>query len=76
MTELEKILNSLQPKKCRDPHGYINELCKRASAGTDLKLSILHMLNRIKDSLEIPETMKNVNVVMIPKPGISSLHDI
>ena len=76
MAELGKILNSLQTKKCQDPHGYINELCKRASAGSDLKLSILQMLNRTKDSLKIPETMKNVNVVIIPKPGISSLHDI
>ena len=26
LEELEKILNSLQTKKCRDPQGYINEL--------------------------------------------------
>ena len=69
MEELDKVLNSLQNKKCRDPQGFINELLKHASAGSDLKESILYILNKTKDSLEIPEIMTNVNIVMIPKPG-------
>ena len=35
MDELEKVLNSLQLKKCCDPHGYVNDLFKNASAGSD-----------------------------------------
>ena len=76
MIQLDKVLSSLQKKKCRDPQGYVNELFKSASAGSDLKLSILHMLNKMKDTLEIPEIMTNVNIVMIPKTGKQSLHNI
>ena len=76
LEELEKVLNSLQKNKCRDPQGLINEVFKCASAGSDLKQSILHMLNKIKDTLVIPESMTNVNVVMIPKQRKQVLHDI
>ena len=34
------------------------------------------MLNRMKDTLNIPDIMKNVNVVMIPKKGRLSLNNI
>ena len=73
MKELEKVLNSLQKKKCRDPQGFLNELFKNASAGTDLKQSLLDMLNKTKDTLVIPDIMTIVNIVMIPKPGKKSL---
>ena len=76
LEELEKVLNSLQKNKFRDPQGLMNEVCKHASAGSDLKQSILHMLNKIKDTLVIPEIMTNVNVVMIPIQGKQGLHDI
>ena len=73
MKELEKVLNSLQKRKCRDPQGFINELFKNASAGTDLKQSLLDMLNKTKDTLVIPDIMTIVNILMIPKPGKKSL---
>ena len=40
------------------------------------KQSILHKLNKIKDTLVIQESMTNVNVVMIPKQRKQVLHDI
>ena len=46
------------------------------SAGTALRNSLLHMLNTVKDKLEIPEWMKNVNIVIFPKPGKNSLHEV
>ena len=67
------MLNSLQKRKCRDPQGFINELFKNASAGTDLKQSLLDMLNKTKDTLVIPDIMTIVNILMIPKPGKKSL---
>ena len=76
LDDLDKTLKSLQKNKCRDPQGLVNELFKCASLGSDLKKSILHMLNKTKDTLDIPEVMTNVNIVMIPKPGAHSLHDI
>jgi hypothetical protein len=42
----------------------------------DFKKSILHMMNRTKYLLEIPEMMKDVNVVMTPKPKKTGLHNI
>ena len=56
-----------QKKKCRDPQGFVNEIFKHTSAGSDLKLSILYMINKTKDTLNIPEIMTNVNIVMITK---------
>ena len=76
LDDLDKIHKSLQSKKCRDPQGLANDLFKCASAGSDLKLSILHMLNKTKDTLDIPEVMTNVNIAIIPKAGTPSLHDI
>ena len=68
MQDLEKVLQQLKKKKCRDPQGYINELFQSGVAGYDLKKSILHMMNKTKDTLEVPDMVKTVNVVMIPKP--------
>ena len=76
MEELEQVLHSLQKNKCRDPHGFVNEVFKYASAGADLKLSLLYMLNKTKDTLVIPDIMKNVNIVMIPKQGKPDLQNI
>ena len=76
MKELNVMLKSLQKKKCRDPQGYINELFQNESAGIDLRKSLLHMLNKVKETLEIPECMTNVNIVMLPKPGKNSLHEV
>ena len=67
--EVESILKTLKNNRCRDPQGYINEIFKDGIAGDDLKKSIKHILNRIKDTLEISETLIEVNVSMIPKLG-------
>ena len=76
MTQLDKVLRSLKKKKCCDPQGYINELFQYDSIGYDLKQSLLTMLNKTKDILEIPDMMVDVNVVMIPKPGKPNQNDI
>ena len=76
LQDLDKVLQQLKKKKCRDPQGYINELFKSKAAGHDLKISILHIMNRAKYLLEVPDMMKDVNVVMIPKSGKQNLHNI
>ena len=45
-------------------------------AGKDLRISLLHILNNTKGPIIIPDMMKKVNVVMLPKPGKPSLHQI
>ena len=41
-----------------------------------MKQSLLHMLNKTKDTLIIPDIIKNVNVVMIPKQGKPDLQNM
>ena len=67
MQHLERVLKLLKRRKCRDPQGYLNELFKYEAAGSDLKKSLLHIMNKTKEQLEIPDMMKDVNVVLIPK---------
>ena len=74
--ELESVLRKLKRGRCRDPQGLINELFQDGVTGTDLKKSLLHILNKTKDTLEIPEMMKYVNVVMLPKPGKPGIHEL
>ena len=76
MKHLEEEMKILKKKKCRDPQGNVNELFKCEAAGSDLKKSILHMMNRTKARLEIPSMMMDVNVVMIPKPNKPNSHDL
>ena len=68
MQDKDKVLQELKKKKRCDPQGYINELFKNEAAGHDLKKSLLYMMNKAKYLLENPDMMKDVNVVMIPKP--------
>ena len=67
--EVEVILKSLKNNRCRDPQGYMIEIFKNGIARDDLKKSKKHILNKIKDTPKIPDTLKEVNVSMIPKLG-------
>ena len=49
MEQLETVLNYLKRNKSRDPFGYANKIFKIYVAGDDLKLSILLLVNGIKD---------------------------
>ena len=66
----------MKNKKCRDSTGLINELFKSEVAGSDFKLSLLSMLNKCKESLEIPKIMTHVNIALIPKAGKKNLINI
>ena len=76
MNEMEKAIKAMKNKKCRDSTGLINELFKPGVAGSDFKLSLLLMLNKCKESLEIPQMMTHVNIALIPKSGKKNLRDI
>ena len=74
--DLEKVLKTLKNGKCRDPTGLVNELLKPNVAGEDLIKSLLFMLNKAKETLHIPEMMKQVNIAMLPKPGKPGIHNL
>ena len=73
MEELENVLKHLKNDKSRDPDGLINELFKPEVIGEDLKLSLLLMVNKIKDQGRVPESLKKANISAIPKKKGSRL---
>ena len=51
--ELSKAISELKHGKCTDPHGFTREIFKRG--GKDLTLSILKMVNTIKNTKDCPQ---------------------
>ena len=73
MNDLEKALSCLKNNKSRDHAGYSNELFKSGIIGTDLKLSLLLMFNKLKAEKLIPCFMRYANITTVPKKGSLSL---
>ena len=69
LKDLERALAELKNNKSRDHAGYVNEVFKDGCIGTDLKKSLLVMLNKVKCQRLIPEFMKVTNLTTVPKKG-------
>ena len=67
LNDLDIVLHHLKKDASRDPHGYANEIFKPGVAGKDLKISILILMNKIKEQQYIPEAMKLCNISSIWK---------
>ena len=67
MADLDIVLKKLKNNKSRDPHGLVNELFKDETAGEDLKVAILHLMNRIKDEQIYPKCLELCNISSIWK---------
>ena len=65
--DLETVLKKLKNNKSRDPHGMVNEIFKPGVIGKDLQDSLLLLVNRIKDTVEIPKIMEYANITSIYK---------
>ena len=65
--DLEKVLKYLKNNKSRDPYGYINELFKNNSAGSDMKIAVLKLMNRIKTEQKYPQALEIANISAIYK---------
>ena len=65
--ELDKVLSTLKTGKARDPSGLNCNIFKKAVCGTDLKQSLLTLLNKTKNTLEIPKFFSNSNISSIWK---------
>ena len=48
MFQLEAVLKKLQEGKSRDPNGWIRDIFKNEVAGMKLKVSLLILMNKIK----------------------------
>ena len=62
MDQLEAVLSKLKKGKATDPIGLVNELFMLKNIGTDLKESLLMLLNKIKDQFKEPEFMQLANI--------------
>ena len=69
MEELEQGIQDMNKGKARDPRGLCSELFQLNVMGADLKLSLLKMVNCIKEEGVIPSIMRESIVTTIPKPG-------
>jgi hypothetical protein len=67
MTDLEDAIKSLKSGKCRDPEGIIREIFKEGIIGENLKLSILIMYNKVKETVKLPKFMRTTNMIAIYK---------
>ena len=45
----------------------MTELFKEDAIGEDLKLSILYMMNKMKDEMVVPESIRTVHITMLHK---------
>ena len=64
---LRVVLKSLKKNKSRDPHELINELFRPENIGSDIESSLLQLLNKTKETYELPEFMQYANIVSIYK---------
>ena len=74
--KLMTILGKLKNKKSRDPHGIINELFKPEFIGSDLFMSLFHLLSQVKSQLIIPDFMKYANIQTVPKARSKDKYDL
>ena len=63
--QLNRAIARMKTNKCRDPHGHVNELYK--NMGKDGLLSLLKLLNTIKEVLLIPASLNLSNISTIYK---------
>ena len=67
--ELDTAIKDLNVGRARDPAGLCAKISKSNVTGTDLKESLLDMLNMIKIEGHIPESMRKAIITTIQKPG-------
>ena len=67
MEDLIDVLKHLENGKCRDPEGYANKLFKEATAGSDLLLGVLKLMNMIKKKQEYPHCLEKYNIIALHK---------
>ena len=67
MKELDTDLQKLKTGISKDPDSYIYELFKENTIGSDLKQSLLLMMNKIKQQMRVPEALRNASITILHK---------
>ena len=66
-SQLDNVLKNLKKNKSRDPHGLINDLFKPGVIGSNLKDSLLLLVNDIKHCCQFPEFIQWANITSLYK---------
>ena len=74
MEELDNVLRKTKNGKTRDPEGLAREIFRPNIIGDDLKVSLVTLLNVIKEEGIIPQFMRRATISTIPKKNKSRLH--
>ena len=69
LNDLDKALAKLKMNKSRDFEGYTNEIFKDNIIGSNLKMSLLIMFNKLKEANHIPKFFNCANITTVPKKG-------
>jgi hypothetical protein len=69
MADLKRALKNLKNGKSKDFEGYINNILKMDVIRSDLKKSLLLMLNKLKKKKKIPMFLNFTNVTTVHKKG-------
>ena len=69
LKELDMALAKLKTNKSRDFEGLSNEIFKESIIGTNLKMSLLAMFNKLKQTNQIPKFFNCANITTVPKKG-------
>ena len=69
MEDLNTVLKDIKSNKSRDTEGLDRTIFKDTVIGSNLKESLLKLLNNIKTTKEIPAFMRRDTVTTIPKKG-------
>ena len=60
MDDLKEVVKHHENDKCRYSDGYLNELFKEDTAGTDWLLGVLKLMNMIKKKQEYPHSLEKI----------------
>ena len=67
LNELENTLKNLKSGNSRDPEHLITDIFKEDAMGDNLKLSVLIIMNKMKDETSIPDCVRTANKTMLHK---------
>ena len=63
--KVDKVLSKVKNNKSRDPLGHINEIFKSGIGGSDIKVSITKMINKMKDEISVPDLIQIADITCI-----------
>ena len=67
VVDIDVVLKSIKLNQSLDANGLSNNILTHDNIGDDLKRSIIILVNKIKNSMEVPQIIRNTHITAIPK---------